>query len=319
MPTPPPAAWIPVAPQPGPGAASGWTPVPPGAGGWQSVPSAPPYVAAPPANPALAVGPALGWMPVPDLPRIEPDAFWLERAVPRLPRWNEATFWGGLPRPNLPDFEALTTRSTVRFAGFAFIAGLLGVLAMQFLLPQTLAAWLVTSFTPFGLDYAFLRVLALFAPLFEELFKFGLALFLVSWMPSNNPAVLGVRIVAGWLVGASFGWMEHTTVYNTEDDLGHALRVTFHGVAVGLSMATYTVLERSPRIGLRWYATCVSTTCHWLVNAFALPVGVVALAVGSDLLPFAWMALASLLAVVATVAVPVAGERLRSRLERAVP
>jgi hypothetical protein len=229
-------------------------------------------------------------------------------------------FWANRPRATVESFESLSTRSTVRFAGFALLAGLLGMLGMQFLAPYNLPQFLATMLTPPDGLFAFLRALALFAPLFEELTKFGLALLLVSWIPGRPLQVIVPRVFAGWAVGAGFGWSEHHLAqYIDEGFWGLVARMGFHGLAAGLSMATFTLFQDARRPGLRWYSTCGSSTCHWFVNAFAIPVGLVAAAVGEPWLAEGWMLLACLAALVATVTMPWLGPRLLARLERAVP
>lgn len=110
------------------------------------------------------------------------------------------------------------------------------------------------------------RVLV-FAPIFEELLKFGVAILIGSTLFGRSTlARIGVAIV----VGALFGLVEHATTYPMESDAVYLFRTLFHATLTVLSVSVYTVFEDMDQEGYRWIAPAYSILLHFTYNAFAV-------------------------------------------------
>jgi hypothetical protein len=195
---------------------------------------------------------------------------------------------GGVARPatRAPSFWDAPARP-LRYAGTLAGLGLLGVLFAEADL---------------------LRHLVVVAPVFEELLKFGVALFLVTAM---HLRARWLRALVALAPGALFGLVEHATTYADEDAARWALRVAFHAASTALSMAVWSAVEPLPTWRHRWLSTLPSTLLHALNNAFAVTVAVVVLVSGSEdaIGAFAFAVQAALvslmaLAALATLATP---------------
>lgn len=241
---------------------------------------------------------AVQWTTVPP---VEPDPFWGRAAAPRYPRWDAAKFY---PLPHPGAGVPLLWRNAVSALRFAAILAGIGF------------------FSVFVEQADLLTQLVLGAPLFEEFLKFGLALLLVGWIPRlprlAGAAVIALRLLVAWAVGAGFGVLEHFVTYSGED-LGMVLsRVLFHGVATGLNMAFFTVLETLPDVRSRWLATGPASFVHYLVNAsFPFQIAAEALAPGAGLTDL-WVSTLIGLAVAATVALPLLRGPVRDEVRRVV-
>ncbi len=138
----------------------GRSPAPPTPSGWAP-------------RPTWSSAPARQWTPVP-----APDPFWGPRAAFRVENLPERAFWGKRARGDArPPFAAWSAASEHRFAGVLLLAGFFAVFVDQ---------------------AAFLYQLVLGAPIFEELFKFGLALLLATG--------IRVRTALGRAAGEFIRW-----------------------------------------------------------------------------------------------------------------
>lgn len=141
------------------------------------------------------------------------------------------------------------------------------------------ALFSLAGFAAVFVDQApFLYQLVLGAPIFEELFKFGLALLIAGAAPG------WIRVPVALLIGAGFGWMEHLVTYADEPASVFAGRIAFHGLATGLSMVVYGAAV-TPH---RWWAPVPSIFVHYLNNAGALVLGVPLQLVGLGGLAVLW-------------------------------
>lgn len=115
------------------------------------------------------------------------------------------------------------------------------------------------------------------APVFEELFKFGIALGLVSLLrvPSRVP-----RFLLAALVGAGFGWLEHAVTYPEEAAAALRFRLGFHAATPALSMAVYDSLASLANHRIRWAVTVPASAVHWLNNFTAVLLGFASVAAG---------------------------------------
>lgn len=111
------------------------------------------------------------------------------------------------------------------------------------------------------------------APVFEEAFKFGLALALAGALRARH---LALRIPLALLIGAGFGLFEHYSTYPEEDLQGFVWRVAFHAFSPSLSMVGYEVLAGDSHPATRWGATLAAAFVHYLNNF-----GAVLIAIGS--------------------------------------
>jgi RsiW-degrading membrane proteinase PrsW (M82 family) len=192
-----------------------------------------------------------------------PDVFWGARAVPRAPRWTEPEFFAGRPRPpGYPSFLAWASTGSVRFAAVLVGLGFWGVFVNQ-----------LYPFFALLSEYSFLLQLVVGAPVFEEMFKFGLALFLVSPLGGlPRLVVLPLRLVVAAAVGLGFGAFEHWFSYPDEDSASLLGRLVFHCAATTLSMAAFAGLEPVADTRVRWAATVPASLVHYGNNAFVIPV-----------------------------------------------
>lgn len=105
------------------------------------------------------------------------------------------------------------------------------------------------------------------APIFEEFFKVGLALLLVSLLRIR----LGVlRWLVGAIPGAGFGVLEHYISWWTEPAELFLWRVVFHSGSSALGMATYHVLEPLLDTKVRFGMTVPGTLIHYTNNVAAV-------------------------------------------------
>ena len=125
-------------------------------------------------------------------------------------------------------------------------------------------AFLAAGFTAVFLHQADeLTQLVFGAPIFEEAFKFGLALLATAAGVVSRP---GIRIAVAWAVGAGFGWLEHVTSYPAEEQLVFWGRLAFHGAATGLSMTAYVLACRVADPRARWVSTIPASLLHYANN-----------------------------------------------------
>lgn len=105
------------------------------------------------------------------------------------------------------------------------------------------------------------------APVFEEALKFGVALLIGSAVFGRS---LPSRYALALTVGIVFGLVEHTITYPGDADFELLLRVSFHAVTTGLSIAVFTAFERADRLGLMWVALTLPIVLHFANNAAAV-------------------------------------------------
>jgi hypothetical protein len=121
-----------------------------------------------------------------------------------------------------------------------------------------------------------LQRVVVFAPIFEELAKFGVALLVGSVLFGRSfPARIGVALV----VGSSFGVVEHVTTYPAETDALYLFRTLFHAMATVLSVAVYSRFESLGDRSLLWIAPGYSMLIHFFYNTFAVLSTVIGVAV----------------------------------------
>lgn len=118
------------------------------------------------------------------------------------------------------------------------------------------------------------------APIFEEFFKFGLALTVASILPLRSRVP---RFVIALAWGAGFGVFEHWLTYPDEPVEALRFRVAFHAATPGLSMAAYDAVASLPDVRARWFSTLPATVFHAINNIGALIFGLAGLASGEDL------------------------------------
>ncbi len=146
---------------------------PVGGGRWEPVRRASAPAQWPPAPAQWPPTASRPWVPVP-----APDDFWGPRAAFRVERTPERTFWGKRARVHArPPFAVWSAQREHRFAGLLLLAGFFAVFVDQ---------------------ATFLYQLVLGAPIFEEMFKFGLALLLATR--------IGVATAPGRLLGELSRW-----------------------------------------------------------------------------------------------------------------
>jgi len=113
---------------------------------------------------------------------------------------------------------------------------------------------------------SFQRII-IFAPIFEELLKFGVALLIGSVLFGRSIAArVGVAVV----VGSLFGIVEHATTYSTEPDTVYLFRTLFHTVTTVLSVSVYTMFESMGEDRMCWIAPSYSIILHFLYNTFVV-------------------------------------------------
>lgn len=121
-----------------------------------------------------------------------------------------------------------------------------------------------------------LQRVVIFAPIFEEVAKFGVALLVGSALFGRSlPARIGVALV----VGSLFGVVEHVTTYPTETDSLYLFRTLFHMMTTVLSVTVYTKFEARAGRSLQWVAPGYSILVHFFYNTFAVLSAVIGLAV----------------------------------------
>lgn len=102
------------------------------------------------------------------------------------------------------------------------------------------------------------------APIFEEMFKFGLALLLVFWIPWG-----AIRIPMALAIGGGFGVLEHYVTYVEEPNFSYFWRVAFHSLSTGTSMIFYQLMQSRDR--LTWpVALAPSVIIHYVNNTGAV-------------------------------------------------
>lgn len=107
----------------------------------------------------------------------------------------------------------------------------------------------------------------IFAPLFEELLKFGVALLIGSTLFDRS---LLARIGVALVVGSLFGLVEHATTYPTEADTVYLFRTAFHSMTTILSVSVYTSFESREEYRLAWIAPAYSIMLHFFYNTFVV-------------------------------------------------
>lgn len=108
------------------------------------------------------------------------------------------------------------------------------------------------------------------APVFEELWKFGIALVLVAlFRVDSGPA----RVLVALTPGIGFGIFEHFLTYPDEPVSILLNRVVFHSGSTAMSMAVYHAIAPvwDPRV--RFVATIPATLIHWANNFAAVVLG----------------------------------------------
>lgn len=286
-------------------------------------------------------GPAPGHLPA-DAPAATPwpavrppqehDPFWGE-AVARIPSVPERRFWDRGRPQGKPPFLLWSGAVPVRFAAVLLGLGFFSVFIWQ-VVSLGLISSLVVAFPRFFdvlftllpwlllfLASLWIYVLILGAPVFEEFFKFGLALFLTAFLAARSRegrlAVGAVRAVAGLAVGAAFGIMEHHLGYSHEPTIVYAGRVAFHGGAAALSAVVYTLLEPLADVRARWFAVLPSVLLHWLNNFTAAPVSITVGLLGlGEGVAYAWSGLITLTVWVLVIGMPWLGRPVRRLVAR---
>ncbi len=161
-------------------------------------------------------------------------------------------------------------------------------------------------------------ILALGAPAFEEFFKVGLALVLLSPFASTQPAGNGLRIarvVVAAAVGTAFGWSEHF-LYSQESDLDYAFRVAFHGASSALSMVLYNILESGSDRRIRWFAAFPAAFAHYLNNGAGVVLSIVFCSAGNCDVAVGWSYAIVVVLVLAIPAFAFLGSPVRRLAER---
>jgi hypothetical protein len=105
------------------------------------------------------------------------------------------------------------------------------------------------------------------APLFEEMFKLGLALLPCAALGLRAPIA---RLPFAFASGAGFGLLEHFLSYSDEPTVVLYGRVGFHAVATGLSMLVLHGLSSSGPRRLVLTCTLPSTFVHAANNTAAV-------------------------------------------------
>lgn len=133
---------------------------------------------------------------------------------------------------------------------------------------------------------------------------FAVAMLVAATAGLRRPGVvLAWRLVVAWMVGLSFGLLEHWLSYSGEPQGELLLRLLFHAASPGLSMALFHVLEPGANTSLRWMSTSAASVLHYLNNAGALLIAVALSAAGIATVVSA--TLSGLLVVLAIVLQPI--------------
>lgn len=236
-----------------------------------------------------------GWRPA------EIDPFWGEPDAGH-DRWSEMEFHQTVRPPPTVPFLWWSAAHQLRFGAFLLGIGFFAVFVEQ-------------AF--------FLYQLVIGAPVFEEMFKAGLALVLTAWLiprsDGSRAVALVVRLVAAWGVGAGFAVLEHFVTYPGETDSGFVLRILFHAGSTGLSVATYTALEPLRDVRARWFSTALASLLHYANNAAAPILVALSFAIAeADALGAVWSLAVSLTLYATTVVVALRGPAIADFTERRV-
>ena len=105
------------------------------------------------------------------------------------------------------------------------------------------------------------------APIFEELLKFGVALFIATALFGRST---NSRIAVAIVIGTLFGLIEHQTTYASEPDLLYLFRTAFHLTTTVLSVSIYTLFERKGLDELLLTSLVTSMLLHYFNNMFSL-------------------------------------------------
>jgi hypothetical protein len=190
------------------------------------------------------------------------------------------------PAPPSASFFARVSAKPIAFGPLLFAIGWIGILFQR----------------------GFLHQLIVGAPIFEELAKLGLALFVVAILHARG---IALRLPFGWASGALFGVFEHVTTYADEEPLFLGLRIAFHAASCGLAITMYTVLERLPDTRARWASTAISSALHAANNIGALALAVVSLVAETDPISTAYSTLVT--AALLTITLIILGNVERAR------
>lgn len=120
-----------------------------------------------------------------------------------------------------------------------------------------------------------LQRVIIFAPIFEELLKFGVALIIGSVLFGRSMAA---RIGVALVIGSLFGVIEHATTYPDEPDAVYLLRTLFHSITTVLSVAVYTKFESIGELRLRWVAPMFPILLHFFYNTFVTVTAIITIA-----------------------------------------
>jgi hypothetical protein len=124
----------------------------------------------------------------------------------------------------------------------------------------------------------FLAQVVIGAPLFEEMFKLGLALLPCAALGIRT---LTVRLPLGLASGGGFGVLEHFLSYAEEPTTVFYGRIAFHALATGLSVLVLHGLSAGPR-RLVMACTLPATFIHAGNNTAAVNLALLSLATGLD-------------------------------------
>lgn len=212
---------------------------------------------------AIQVFSVLDFQTVPDLsietedPGYLPDGF--------LPSWWLALFFGGILLIIAYDVFTLDgniyeyvnpssldnlNKTPILFGLSLGILGIWGLFIITFPLPRVIVV----------------------APVFEELLKFGIALFFGTALFGRS---VYARIAIGLLVGVLFGVVEHIITYPHEPDTVYLFRVVFHGLTAGLSIAVYTKFEQYSLYSVTWVAPVLPILFHFMYNSFVVAISLI--------------------------------------------
>lgn len=118
------------------------------------------------------------------------------------------------------------------------------------------------------------------APFFEELLKFGVALFIGSAIFGRSMAS---RVAVAILVGSAFGLAEHALSYPEEQDLIYLFRVLFHTLTAMLTVGVYTMFEERGLLKMLWISPVYAVFIHFVYNSFVLASGVFLISVTGEM------------------------------------
>lgn len=129
----------------------------------------------------------------------------------------------------------------------------------------------------------FLQKALVFAPIFEEMLKFGVALlFGLLADIHGRPAFLAIAVAAG----SAFGVIEHFYTYPSEGDLQYLVRVVFHGTTCAASMLiALRLATMSTTSSVTGMAPLGSVVAHGANNTLMIPVTLIKATYGLSLGP----------------------------------